>query len=436
MENEFDKSSFDKYTLSDDKKAEAKLWKEAVFVFDSCALLDFYYLPTKTRKEIYEKTFEKHSGRFWIPNHVQFEYLKNRGKCIEKPVSEKYGDLRSKIESIREMVISGKNGQLTNAFDDILKYTKEADKHPHIEPKEMEKFKADVEKANSKAISTYDKAFAKIEKRIDEIEEEVRSVKDNDDLLENIEKHFSVGNEFSFEELIEITKEGKHRYDLKIPPGYADYSGKNKKEGVQQFGDFIIWKQILEFSKEKGADIIFITNDTTKDNDWCYSGKENRVERPREELIKEISDYSSASFWMYNLEQFLYHSNEYLDSNIEEETIKDTKEITVRLGSVLSDEDYQELENLAQENPIACSERMNEIWSDSSTVGTAIKFETLKNKYPQIDLPQPLAEHIESLEASLEPIRKMQEAQRKHYKQMAPFYRFVNNLKPPQDWDE
>lgn len=56
-----------------------------------------------------------------------------------------------------------------------------------------------------------------------------------------------------------------------------------------------------------------------------YKGKdkkENRITSPRYELIQEIYDFSNIEFWMYSLPQFLYHSNNYLKSNIKDETIE------------------------------------------------------------------------------------------------------------------
>ncbi|MEC4044057.1 PIN-like domain-containing protein [Myroides odoratimimus] len=164
----------------------------------------------------------------------------------------------------------------------------------------------------------------KILAEISIVEKEIIEVEKDDDVLNSLESHFKVGREFSFSEIIEITKEGKHRFEFKIPPGYGDlYNG--DKKGTQIFADLIIWKQILEYSKEEKKPIIFITNDISKDEDWGYIDKkatEPRIYSPREELIKEIKDYSSVEFWMYNLPQFLYQANKRLKSTIKDETIQ------------------------------------------------------------------------------------------------------------------
>ena len=47
-------------------------------------------------------------------------------------------------------------------------------------------------------------------------------------------------------------REGKFRYSEKIPPGYMD-EYKNKKDGLQKYGDLFAWKQILDIGKIKAA---------------------------------------------------------------------------------------------------------------------------------------------------------------------------------------
>ena len=131
-----------------------------------------------------------------------------------------------------------------------------------------------------------------------------------------VDTYFSVGREFSYDELFEITKKGKHRYEFRIPPGYGDLKT-GDKDGFQIFGDLIIWMQILEYAKDTQKPILFITNDIKKGNGWCYPDSKNselRVESPREELIKEIKDISGVDFWMYSLPQMLFLANEYLKS--------------------------------------------------------------------------------------------------------------------------
>ncbi|MCT4629602.1 PIN-like domain-containing protein [Winogradskyella sp.] len=309
-----DKESIKLYRIDEPK--ETYLWENADFVFDSSALLDLYFSPKPEREKISEEIFKKLTGRLWLPFHVQYEYLKNREKTIKKPIKEKYEPLKVKIKKIENTVKS----EVLKRVEEITRETSKGDKHPHLRQDLLDGFKKQIED-----FIEQNKTFEKeILKEVSKVEKEIISVEDDDDVLKSLEAYFGVGREFTFDEVIEITKEGKHRYEFKIPPGYGDLN-KKEKQGTQIFGDLIIWKQILEYSKERKKPIVFITNDIKKDNDWCYldeKATESRIYSPREELIKEIKDHSSVDFWMYNLPQFLYQANKRINSSIQEETIQ------------------------------------------------------------------------------------------------------------------
>ena len=66
-----------------DKEKEKKLWKNAIFIFDTSALLDFYAIPKQTRDTIY-KTFQSLKDRLWLPAQVIYEYLNHKDTILEK----------------------------------------------------------------------------------------------------------------------------------------------------------------------------------------------------------------------------------------------------------------------------------------------------------------------------------------------------------------
>ncbi|MFL9842947.1 PIN-like domain-containing protein [Flavobacterium rhizosphaerae] len=298
------------YRLDSDK--ELKMWHEAIFVFDSSALLGFYYLPFKERVKIYDLFSKNLKNRIWIPHHVLYEYEKNREEVILKPISEKYNPLKKNIfTKIKESV-----DNIINRIEELDNTTKRYDKHPHLNPESIQDFKLTTQHFKDSFINFENK----VSQEINLIEEEITSLKDNDDLKAIIENSFFIGREYSFDEIMEITKEGKHRYEFSIPPGYED--AKTKK-GTQVFGDLIIWKQILEIAKTKNKPIIFICNDIKED--WCKIEKNNfqkKIKNPREELIKEIYDYANIDFWIYDQPEFLYKSNTFFRTKIEDKNIE------------------------------------------------------------------------------------------------------------------
>ncbi len=78
--------------------------------------------------------------------------------------------------------------------------------------------------------------------------------------------------------------DGKIRYENKIPPGFKDAEKASKGEDSyyyfdglrfeRQYGDLILWKQLLLKASDENVDnIIFITDDSKED--WWYKINSN-----------------------------------------------------------------------------------------------------------------------------------------------------------------
>ena len=294
------------------KEVEEKLWNDATFIFDSSALLNFYYIPTIKQQKIFNETFEKIKDRLWIPNHVEFEFLKNRESVLTKPINEKYNPLKEKY--LQEIEKSIK--KIANNVKEFKENTVKEDKHPYIEQLEIDEFNKKTDNFNKDFIKFKTNVLSLIDKQI----ENVRSVQQDDIVLNSFVKYFKVGRKYIFSEIIEIIKEGKLRYEFNIPPGYKDIED-NDKSGIQIFGDLIIWKQIIEFASEKKSPVILIIDDLKQD--WCEKEKKNpeRIDFPHFDLIKEISDIAGVQIWFYSQPQFLHFSTVYLKSNINNKLI-------------------------------------------------------------------------------------------------------------------
>jgi hypothetical protein len=294
---------------------EKKMWQECVFVFDTSALLEFYYFSKKSQEEIFDSTLKKLNGRLWIPHHVEFEYLKNRENTLKKPIEEKYQKLgNEQIKAIENNI-----KDIKSKIADFINHTKKEDTHPYIDNTIPLKFDDSCKKFES----LFSDFKSQVETEFKKREDEINTFAEQDTVLESLNKYFEVGKEYSYPKLIEIINEGELRYRNQIPPGYKDGP---KKEGIQKYGDLIIWKQIIDYASQKGKPIIFITNDVK--DDWCYHYKrsnETRIERPREDLIREIKDIARVDFWMYTFSQFLYSAREILGANLTQEVIDEAK---------------------------------------------------------------------------------------------------------------
>jgi hypothetical protein len=276
-----------------DAATEEKLWKDAIIVFDTCALLDFYYMSA-AHQDVMADILRYLSPRIWLPAQVVYEYYKNRESVILKPIVENYRD---------------KELQGNHLVDDLKSY---------IASWEREYYHPFISDASLKSIKD---ALAVIEPKIVEIKttvskeyqarkNEIKCLKDNDS-IEKAVKTLAHGNPFTYSEVMAICKEGAFRYANQIPPGYKDAES---KAGIRQYGDLIIWKEILRQAKQQKRYIIFVTNDVKPDWSITCDDKEEKetykplpdeIGNPRRELLAEFEEETGQAIWFYNTSKFI-----------------------------------------------------------------------------------------------------------------------------------
>jgi hypothetical protein len=141
-------------------------------------------------------------------------------------------------------------------------------------------------------------------------------------------------------ELDEISTEGKERYDRRCPPGYMDSDKGTKGSGDRsylhyngliirrEFGDLLLWLQIIEEAKTRKADkVLFITDDEKEDWWWVIDSRGKKTLGPRPELGDEIRLKGGVRlFYMYNSERFMEFARHYLGAEIEDASIRGVEE--------------------------------------------------------------------------------------------------------------
>ncbi len=155
----------------------------------------------------------------------------------------------------------------------------------------------------------------------------------NDEIKESISKIFEgrVGQPFEKEKLEKLIIEGEERYKQKIPPGFKDGSKSTETEvfaeKCREFGDLIVWKQVLEHSIEIDKGIVLVTDD--KKEDWWERFKGKTV-GPRPELVKEFKDNANNTFHMYQAVRFLELARENLGVQVSPEIVEEIREVRRR----------------------------------------------------------------------------------------------------------
>lgn len=320
---------------------EGFMYENAILVFDTSSLLELYFYSTDSAVEILEKCKYHFNDRIFLPNHVKFEYDKNREIIIKKQTLG-YQNVFNKKESIgffakiiyqKEMIkkiITDTN----NAIENFEQQFGNRQTHPYFSSMFIEEFKAEVSDftmklaviENSKIFSDFeDKLKAEKEDRIAEITNQI----EQDILKEFIENNFTIGDGYSFPELMDIISEGELRYSASIPPGYMDAK---EKQSIQVYGDLIIWKQILKYAQSHSKPVIFVSDDTKEDWNEIIEGEEANKKkkrtdskRPRYEILLEFKDIVGEKIKKLKLSDFLYELNGQLETKFGSSTISEIK---------------------------------------------------------------------------------------------------------------
>lgn len=299
------KGLFKQYNYSYSHDEYQKIWGTALFIFDTNTLLNLYRYQSKTKDEFLQ-VLEKISDRIWIPHHVALEFQRNRVRVICEQ-KELFSKTKKAIESVQTKL---------NSEIEQLKLRK---RHSLINSDDF-----------VKDFSSLTEGFLN---DLDKLKSTQQHLSKEDQLKEKLENLFEnkVGDPPKDQkELDELYREAEFRYKNKIAPGYLD----KDKEDVcidsslvyrKKYGDFLVWKQLLNYAKLKNyKQVIFITNDA-KDDWWLhFNASGEKFSQPRPELIDEaLHQAGIEDFVMYDSENLLQYSSEYLNVDVSESSIKE-----------------------------------------------------------------------------------------------------------------
>lgn len=157
-------------------------------------------------------------------------------------------------------------------------------------------------------------------KELDERKQRQQQLTAHDPLLENIEElfHRRVGKPFSTQdEVKKLYDAAEERFKQHIPPGFSDAKGKdggskpnaylhNGIVYIRKYGDFLLWKQILDHAKASNIkDLIFVTDHRKEDWRQFIDCNGDKQIGPHPELIEEATrDGQITNFLMYTPDRF------------------------------------------------------------------------------------------------------------------------------------
>ena len=290
-----------------------QLWENCLFIFDANVILNIYRYSIKTRNELIV-ILDKISDNLWIPHQAALEYQKRRLTVI--------GDQESTYENIKKIL-----SDIRNKLNDQLNSFK---LHPIINTNNI--------------FNKIDSVLKEIGKELDILEQGHPNLIDSDNLRDKLTELFEgkVGSPCSPDNLDKISKKGNTRYHRQIPPGFKD---KNKKEN--EYGDLILWFQIIEHAKSTKKPIIFITDD--RKEDWWFK-IDGKIIAPHPELINEIFSKTGVNFYMYQTGQFMKYASEYLNIPLPLEAIEEVQKIR-KFDETYEEEMIREEEEYFKDHP-------------------------------------------------------------------------------------
>lgn len=312
------------------------IWNTATFVLDANVLLNLYRYPAKASQDLLG-ALGKLSDRLWLPYHAALEYQRNRLVVVAEQ-KKRFADVRNLIE------------ETTNNLNSQFSKLQLEKRHSSID---VDEFLRDFESLT--------KVFLE---KLAKLEEAQPKVSDQDMMRNSIDNLLSgkIGSlTLDQNALNDIYKQGEKRYAIEMPPGYMDQ--KKEKPGEpesfqyggltykRKFGDLILWQQIISHVKEKAIKCLVLLTDDEKD-DWWWTVDSQGKKRigPRPELVEEIMREGDVdSFYMYNSEQFLKYSKQYLQAEVSDESISQVREIRLTRASPRSFEDMRRFAYEAEE---------------------------------------------------------------------------------------
>jgi len=296
------------YRPTEDEFSE--LWDNCLFVLDANVLLNLYRYSRETREELIG-ILEEISDRLWVPHQAALEYHRNRLEVIEQQAAA-YDKIQKLLNDAQK--------KLWNE----LRSSARPGRHPFIEVDHL------LEKI---AI-----VFTGIKEELKELKQEHPDLLDEDPIRDAIATLLEgkIGSPHPSERMNEIYKEGKTRYENKIPPGYSDAD----KGGTRQYGDLVLWFQVINKAKEAKKPIILITDD--RKDDWWLRPKGQTI-GPQPELVGEIVSKAGVSFYMYSADPFMEHARKYLERQVKQEAINEVRDVRQR-----DEEDMKAMQATAQ----------------------------------------------------------------------------------------
>lgn len=264
------------------KNNRMKKLRSSRIIFDTCVILELYRKSPDITK-LWLDVLEQAALDIWIPHQVLKEFERNK-KRVKKSEHMKFKKIPNNMKTLLKSTKITMDKQ-------ILQYKKLG--FPNITS-----LQTDISDLFGNLNICLDE-YVKKANVYDMLSAEILNQNLIDDFVDSLKNNKHVGEKLMMSELIKILEEGEIRYKNKIPPGYMDdpiHNKDSKKEGIDIYGDLIMWMQSINNTNETKKDVIFVTEDNKED--WFEDGN------PRVELLEEFEEKTSNSIQICSFDNF------------------------------------------------------------------------------------------------------------------------------------
>ncbi len=305
-------------------KAEMdELLATALICYDANVLLNVYRYSDETKDGLVQ-VFQAFVDRTYLPHQVALEYARNRAKTIVDQVN-----LCKATE---------------DAFKKVIKdFIAPINKQPFLSHSSTKALEGVIDELASKR-------------------EILESMITEDRYAELILGLFDkrIGVVPDKEKLTQFHNQAADRYAKGRPPGYEDLKD---KDIPCAYGDYIVWRQLMDIAMDKKRDFVLVIDDTKLDWWTRLSGK---TIGPRPELLEEFSQETGRRVWLFTSKGFLIATREAGSTNVSDNVINEVGRHLVAQTSALVSEDKLS-------NPNIDRNEANEAASEDKLIGQRVE---------------------------------------------------------------
>lgn len=281
------------YLESADEALELK--KNIPIFIDTNILLKYYSISFVSRKTLLD-FLKKYKKRIYITSQVQKEFIKNREDIIERFFTETLekleGNFKDEIKNKAQSYVE-RNKIL---FEDFPLFEKKINSLTEDIRKAQEELEKEINIVKSRYNDT-------------KFKDEFLSLTLEMNLIDNLTAEDIKFLKIEFDNLKKSIDISKIKNEISKPqnafPGMMDI----KEKPENPYGDYLIFHEILKFSKDENSDTIFLTYDTSK-GDWLKENKE-----PHNHYIQICYLATKKTFFFFDAERFFNkHLKRHLNS--------------------------------------------------------------------------------------------------------------------------